>query len=388
MTRHYQMSERIHYMPGERGITTVALMRGEEELSRALVVPMVIQLGRARLRMDGIGAVATPEQHRNRGYSRRVLEAAVELMTAGDAVLSTLYGIPSFYPRYGYATLGPEHVIAPVFLGERHELPEGLTVRPGAPTDLPAMQQLYRDETRSACGAIVRDDGWWTWAELERASAAHQDEVRVVEREGRVVGYAARASECWWMRQWERNEPGGLKIAEAFAADLDAGEAVLAACRAWATERGEPSVQLALPPTCRVGAVARFQNTSITERYNESGEFMGRSTGVLALLRGLAPELEARWRPVSCSMPGFSLTIDTDGERATVTGDDGGIQVSAGRSGESEVHLDPGSVARLVLGGYAPEVVLARAGVPRSAWPVMTALFPAQVPYIYPLDRF
>lgn len=382
------MTERIRQIPDERGITTVALMRGEEELSRASVIPMVMQIGRARLRMDGIGGVATPERHRRQGYSRRVLETAVALMSAGDAVLSTLYGIPHFYPKYGYATLGPEYVITPAQLDERTALPEHMSVRAGTLGDLPALQQLYRDETERAYGPIVRDDSWWTWGELERAMAPGASEIRVVERGSRVVGYAARTSACWWLKQWARREPEGLKIGEAFAADAQAAEAVLAVVRTWANELGQSRVELAIPPTCRVGTAAMFQNARITERYNDEGEFMGRSTGLLSLLRALVPELEARWRPVSCSSPEFAIAIVTDGERATISGSERGIEVNAGQPGDIEVRIDPGAMARLAVGGFAPDIVLERAKVPPSARPMLSALFPRHVPYIYPLDRF
>jgi len=382
------MQERIQHVDEDRGITRVALMRGDEELSRALVVPMVMQLGTVQLRMDGIGGVATPEEHRNRGYSRRVLEACVEYMTAGDAVVSTLYGIPHFYPKFGYATLGPESVITLLRLDERDVLPDGVRDRPGVPEDLPSIQRLYRDETRNAYGALVRDDEWWTWAELERDLAADAEAIRVVERAGQVVGYAARASGCWWMQHWERNEPGGLKVAEAFAADQDAAAAVLAAVRRWARERGEQSVYLAIPRSCRVGAASMFQSAHVTERYYDEGEFMGRSTGLLPLMRALVPELEFRWRPVSCSMPAFAITIVTEDERVTISGDERGIEVGSTRPGGVEVRLDPGQVARLVFGGFDPELVLERAGAPEPARPIMSVLFPRHVPYIYPLDRF
>jgi hypothetical protein len=382
------MTDVIRYIPDERGITVVALMRGDEELSRTLVVPMTIQLGQARLRMDGIGGVATPEEHRHRGYSRRVLEAAVEFMTAGDAVLSTLYGIPHFYPKYGFATLGPEYTIAPTSLAERAELAGGYTARDGAPGDLPALKRLYRDETACAIAPLVRDDGWWVWDELARALEPGTGEVRVVERGGEVAGYAWRASGCWWMRQISRDRPPALRIGEAFAADRDAADAVLAMCRRWASDLDLPVTTLAIPPTCRVGSAAQLQNTRITALYGDEMEFMGRSVGLVALLRALLPELEARWRPVSAGIPAFAITLVTGDERVTLAGDEDGIAVDTSRPGDATLRLDPGTVARLVTGGFEPELTLDSHRLPAAIMQVLAVLFPRQVPYIYPADRF
>ena len=382
------MTDEIRYLPLKRGKTKVALLRGDEELSWAQVVPMTMQCGQARLRMDGIGGVETPEKHRYKGYSRRVLEAAVEFMTAGDAVLSTLYGIPHFYPKYGFATLGPEYVLEPIRLDERNALPAGASVRSGAPGDLPALQRLYRQETTRAYGPLVRDDDWWTWGEMEKALQPDAGEIVVVERDGLVVGYAYRASSCWWMGHLKKHDPEGLRIGEAFAADHDSAGAVLAACRQWATSSGGTRLRLAIPGASRVGQAARFQNVHITEQYHDDAEFMGRSTGLLALLRALVPELEARWRPVSCSTPAYAITMVTDGERATLRADEDGIEVSSDRPGDVEVKLGPGAIARLVMGGFEPEVTLERIDVPASARAVLATLFPKHIPYIYPLDRF
>src|SRR5215218_7054769 len=115
-------------------------------VSRTFIFPMLIRIGEAVVRMDGIGGVATDEAHRHRGYSRRVLETAVDTMRAGDAALSTLYGIPDFYHRFGYATSGAEHTVklpASDTATPRTCLPEGWLFRPFAPDDLPAVALMY-----------------------------------------------------------------------------------------------------------------------------------------------------------------------------------------------------------------------------------------------------
>ena len=115
------------------GTREVRLEADGTDLSRTFIFPYLMRIGKSVVRMDGIGGVATGEDYRYRGYSRRVMEAAVEVMRAGDAALATLYGIQDFYHKYGFATCGPEYtVILP--LDDRKAavstLPEGWTFRP------------------------------------------------------------------------------------------------------------------------------------------------------------------------------------------------------------------------------------------------------------------
>jgi hypothetical protein len=380
--------ETLRYFSADRDITKIALMRGDEELSWTLVVPMTMRIGRAVLRMDGIGGVATPEQHRHKGYSRRVMEAAVRFIASREAVLTTLYGIPHFYPKYGYATLGPEFELRLRSLSDRDTLPDGVTEREGRPGDLPALQRLYKEETTCAVGALVREEDWWTWEELAAALRPDGGEVRVVEEGGRVVGYAWRGSESWWMERLARDGAPVLRIAEAFATGPRAAEGVLAMCRQWARELGHDRCELAVPTTCRVAQAAMFQDAEIAVQYHDAAEFMGRATGLVALFRALAPELDARWRRVGAALPHFSITIVSGRERATIAGSQTGVSVTSGEPADTIVKLDPGTVARLVMGGFPPQAVLERAGVPAAARPVLVSLFRQAVPYIYPVDRF
>lgn len=382
------MADEIHTIPTERGIVRVALMRDNEELSRTLVVPMTMRIGRSVLRMDGIGGVATPEQHRNKGYSRRVLEAAVDYMLAGDAGLSTLYGIPHYYPKFGFATIGPEYTLWLRSLDTRDTLPEGITEREGRPGDLSALQWLYHEETSKAYGAVVRDDDWWVWERLETALEPGTGEVRVVEHHGQVVGYAWRGSDFWWMQHLHRDTEPALKVAEAFAADHVAADAVLAMCRRWARSLEQERCDLAMPPESRVARAAMLQDASLTVRHHDEAEFMGRVTGLVALLRSLAPELEARWFLCGATSPRFAVTIVCGAERATINGSETGVIVEPGGGGDMTAHLDPGTMARLAMGGFPPETVLERAGVAASVRPILDVLFPHVVPYIYPADRF
>src|SRR3954462_11245197 len=90
------------------GTREVLLYLDGQHVSRVVIIPMLMRIGAAVLRMDGVGGVETVEALRNRGYSRRVMEAVVEQIKAGDASLSTLFGIQDFYQKFGFDTAGPE----------------------------------------------------------------------------------------------------------------------------------------------------------------------------------------------------------------------------------------------------------------------------------------
>src|SRR5215211_2455125 len=100
--RDFPDRTRLVAVARDDGTTEVILRADGHEVSRALIVPLLMRIGKAVVRMDGIGGVGTDEPFRRRGYSRRVMVAAVDAMRSGDAALSTLYGIQDFYPKFGF----------------------------------------------------------------------------------------------------------------------------------------------------------------------------------------------------------------------------------------------------------------------------------------------
>src|SRR3954447_25360591 len=111
VNREYSDGTQITVTEHPSGESEVILQLDGKQISRTVIIPMFMRVGAAVLRMDGIGGVGTDEEYRNRGYSRRVLERCVELMRAGDASFSTLYGITDYYPKFGFAMAGPENTV-------------------------------------------------------------------------------------------------------------------------------------------------------------------------------------------------------------------------------------------------------------------------------------
>src|SRR5215211_6174231 len=415
--RVFADGSRIVIVNHPSGTSDVVLQLHGRQISRVVIVPMVMRIGAAVVRMDGIGGVGTEEEFRNRGYSRRVMETAIEEIRRGDAALSTLFGIEDFYRKFGYETTGPEYtVILPLAdaAAPTRSLPRGWCFRPLTADDMPAVKWLYHANTRRATGALVRHDagddpsqtawlatvnpdarkiGLRAWNKLQAIAAeSGEDACRVlVDEQGRIAAYAWYGAN-WWMGVRRRDLPGAFHIAEAMARDAEAADALLLACGTWGHEARSDcdSIALAIPPEGLLAWGAAYEGGQMRAVYTRGGNFMGRVLDVSRLLSQLLPQLAARMRSARLPFQGRLTFRTEEGESSIViTADD--VLVDGDANGEGLlVELPQTALARLCLGGFDPGDVLAR--LPnrpdREVEAVLRVLFPQRMPHIYPMDRF
>lgn len=385
----------------EGNITRLELRVGEERVSRLNILRFTIRIGAAQVRMDGIGGVGTEEAHRHRGYARRLLEAAIRRMISGDGALSMLYGISDFYPKFGYATAGPSHLLQlPAEPGTALRLPDRWQVRPLAPEDLPAVRALYDQSLAGTTGAALREAAGRSWARLAAlAEGTREDQCRVVTvGECRVVAYAWRCQRHWAVTQLERQDLDALVLGEVVAVDPTAADALLAVCRAWAgpegQRRGTPvrHVTTALPPAGVVASAAMRQSARFLQDYRSCGGSMARTLDAARLLKSLEPELNSRWQS---ARPGFrghlrletevgGCNLDLSSEMVIVADDPPQVSIP------TTVRLAQYDLARLALGAFPPADLIARlpAEVPDPAREALLTLFPRRHPHMPLPDRF
>jgi predicted acetyltransferase len=425
--REFPDGTRIVSVEHPDGAVSLILEEDGQQVSRTVIVPMLMRIGAAVVRMDGIGGVETEEEYRNRGYSRRLNELAVEKMRAGDAALSTLFGIQDFYPKFGFATVGPEYSVTLPLEdpASAPELPSGWRFRPFEVDDLPAVKRIYHTNTKRAVGALVRHDagdeseetqrlahssapaqriGRRAWNRLERLTTdAGKDSCHVLlDEAGAIRAYAWISRGGWWIDFRYRDAPETFHIGEVMATDPVAADVVLTACRRWATqrpgdERGSPGIgsgfqqiEMAIPPDNAVALAATYEGGSFHASHTRNGEFMGRVLDVGRLLHQLRPELAARIGAARIEYSG-QLVVRTDEGEASLSITPDGVSVGNG-SGEAvlEVEIPQAMLARLCLGAFETRDVLARLPNPpsREAGTLLEALFPKRTPHIYPVDRF
>jgi hypothetical protein len=401
------------------GRTQVETIAGGRLVSRLQIIRCTVRVGAATLRMDGIADVYTDKEQRRHGYARRMLEATIEHMRGGDACLTMLYGIPDFYPRFGYATAGPEYLLHLNELSRPASLPQGWTTREVTAPDIPALRRLYDAGTAQASGAAVRAERGWVWSQLAAQSAAPAASAGeavassatgcrlLLDPQGTLRAYVWRGRSFWYAGHVQRQDADALVLAEVMADGPVAADAAVGLCRRWAAEeatiRGRPvsRVTIGLPPGGHVARAAMLQDATFEQRFQVAGGSMARVLDTQRLLAALAPELTARARAAGLR-EGTMLVCETEEGQAAVQLSGTGVSVvpapapepahrpGSAAAGVVAARLTQSCLARLALGAFAPEELLDRLewSLDERARDVIVALFPQRRPHMYWPDRY
>jgi GNAT superfamily N-acetyltransferase len=151
------------------------------------------RIGPCVVRMGGIAGVSTHEDHRFKGYSRRVMLNSLRWMRREGYDVSMLYGITGFYPKFGFATAFPKVVFAmPVKEAERAaEAGKAFRFVDFAPGHLSAVLKMYHANNASRTGVTLRDPK--IWRPFRKGVEWRHDVMAKValDARGKAVGYLA-----------------------------------------------------------------------------------------------------------------------------------------------------------------------------------------------------
>lgn len=388
--------------PDGRSVRVELMIRGRS-VSRCWIVPQRIRIGRAVVRMDGIGGVGTDARYRRRGYARRVLDAAQRRMRQGDAGLSMLYGIPDFYERYGYVQVGPEHSLTIPARETASVTIEGWSCRPGTAADLDALADLYSAVTEDAVGAAVRTDASLAWRWMRNAS---DEDLRkgccvAVGPGGDVRGYALLGAGFWAVDVLQREHPRDRVLAEVIAADPEAASAMLDRCAAVQAmerrtdgERYRPRVLIPGPPDTFIARAALRRDAVIQQSHTASGGSMACVLNATQLLQLLVPELQLRLRNARRVWRG-RIILQIGEERIQLRSTRDRLQMEPAPAEASHrcvpaVSLTHAEIALLALGATSPDFVLWKRDDPidRDIQDLLAALFPQRHPHMHLPDRY
>ena len=342
-----------------------------ELVSQLWVVDVTVRAWGAELRSAGVAGVGTPEPHRMKGYARRLMAACERFAAARGYAISTLFGIPDFYHRFGYATVCPEYEI-------RIELDALATgVGPAAldevlPTDWSAIARLCNAAYGSLEGTVIRREGAWRgprqgsdWFRVPRALVSR-------DARGQPVGYAVVDTEL---------TDGCLAVSEAAACDDAAGKALAGGLAEMARSRGATGVLARLHPGAGLGPLlTRLGGAAAVTRPNNAG-YMACIVDLDAVLQECAPALVDRAAACDSPVP-ETLHIRTD------IGD-GRIALGGGAP-PAELAVDRLGLAQLLF-GYRTISELRETGAADARGvsdEVLAALFPRNDGYCFWPDRY
>ena len=92
------------------GTCYITLLHEGEVVSWLFIIDLEMRIGSAVVRTGIITRVGTEKAHRNRGFSRCVMNDALNYMREADFEMSSLFGIQNFYEKWGYARTIPTYI--------------------------------------------------------------------------------------------------------------------------------------------------------------------------------------------------------------------------------------------------------------------------------------
>ena len=348
--------------------TKLELVEGDEVVSGLTVVERLVRVGDIPVRCGGIAGVYTQPQHRMKGYARQLLEGSISFMQEAGHIVSALFGIPAFYPKFGFAPILPG-VRATVDTRDAELARPRYTVRPARLEDSAAMARIYETMHAHHTGTCVRDPQTWPGFRIGSTWSNRIDSLVVCDG-AEILGYACYELDLY---RCEFSELG-YRTPAVF-------ETLVAEAAKQALKKRVEHIVFHAPFDDPFLRYCRRYGCKSELTYARQAHGMGRVIDQTALLELLQPLLTQRLAAAGVDWPG-SLTIETDLGRDT-------LQFGQ-RECETRVCMPQWMLAQLVLGYHEVGDALyeTEAHADDAAVPILQAIFPAGFPYIYATDRF
>ncbi len=352
--------------------TRIALVIDGQDASWCEVVHFRQQFGPAHLRMGGIANVGTHEDHRFKGYSRRVMQNVLRYMRREGFDVTMLYGITSYYPKYGYAVVFPTvtHTIA-VRDAERMPARQFKFVD-FQPKHTQAVLEMYDANNAGRIGPVRRELGAWIpWRIGMQWNTKAAARVALDSR-GKPVGYFA----------YDVNFSGNFT--EVGCASREVLPAVLRQATAMTWRARNENVVFHLPEDDALMALCQPCGMKKEVRYRSDGDAMVRLINVPVALAKLAPLIGPR------TTGRGQLTLRTNLDSATLSWSSGKVKVARPAAAAPAVRLPQWALAQLIY-GYGQVEVMSQMGIAKgapAALAKLAQLFPPTLHYHYRADYF
>jgi predicted acetyltransferase len=350
---------------------------GGSPVSWLIINDLEVKVGKSFLKMGGLGGVGTLEEHRMKGYSRRVIEYSIDYMIKNGYDVSMLFGIPDYYIRWGYATtLSNCKITMPLRNAERTR--PGLHARPMMKEDASAILDIYELTNRFRTGSLKRYRGEWFKFRKGSGWGILADGTVFEDSSGRIVAYCA--SDRW---------PRVMRITEVGANDISLYEHVLRYAYEMAVQKKATELEIYVPFDHPFAELCKSLGCTISIDYPYASDGMGRIINLNSTFRRLIPELEERLEKSCVRNLSSKISIKTDLGLITLEISGSNLSLSEAES-ENLVELPQWVLMQLILGYRSPANVLVDSAVKYRGKirESLEILFPAGHPYIWLSDWF
>lgn len=349
-------------------------------MSNVTVSTWDLRIGSAVIKMGGIGGVWTDENHRMKGYARRVMEDAIRMMQEEDFDVSALFGITDFYDKFGFAVALPEYKLM-LTTREAERAQKRFRIRKIRKKDWEALLDLYAQSNRTRTGSAVRSLSEWKGFRMGSRWHVRAEALLITDDAGAPLAYAVYD-----------DVRDRCAVAEVGYGDEAAFETLVHALVRRAVALRTEKITLFLPPDHPFSAFCRRYGCDVQITYPRNGNGMMRIIHLKPLMQKVCPVLEERLqRATHTSAWQGKSSIYTDIGAVTLVRDHKGLHVHE-HSLDAPYRLDlPQSKLIQLIMGYRPirDLLLDPDVTATDAFvPMLEVLFPPGYPYIWWPDRF
>ena len=362
------------------GVWKISLsIENEQDVSRLWIHEYQMRFGTALLKLAGIAGVGTIEEHRNKGYSRRVMEDSTAFMTENGFDVAMLFGIPDFYPKFGYATALPETWVE-LDTEEARTAVSTYQIRKFETRDVPIILALYAANNTERTGAPLRDETRWNHFKMGSNFGIDADPFVVLNEASEVIGYFVcddAEEKCILCDIGFQNRT----IFETIAGFL--GDR--------AKRIGAAQIECSMPADHPFAVFCRRYGcqTNLDNPKNRGG--MMRIINQFSTLKGITGELEKRLRrSAHLSQWSGKILISTDLGQDCLGIDRGRVVHTTSKANAFHLEIPQDKLIQLMMGRRSIEdlAIEPDVSVTGGIIPVLETLFPLDYPHVWWPDRF
>ena len=343
-----------------------------------------MRFGSAQLKLGGICAVGTREEHRNKGYSRRVMEHSTEYMTDNGFDVAMLFGIPDFYHKFGYATVLPETWVE-FDTQDVQAATSPYQIRKFDMKDAPQVLAIYAANNAERTGTLVRDP--WKGFMTPGGFGMEADPYVVLNEAGEVIGYFVCGGLDVIRNMMEEN----CILCDIGFQDRTVFEAVVRFFADSVDHAGVSRIRCSIPADHPFAIFCRRYGCQ-TYTYNPKNHLgMMRIINQSSTLKRITSELEKRLqRSTQLSQWSGQILVSSDLGQDCLEIDQGSVAHTKNKANTSHLEILQDKLIQLMMGRRSIEdlAVEPDVSVSEEIIPVLDTFFPPGHPHVWWPDRF